>query len=231
MVTIACSGAVGIARRRGDGVDDRFEQRREVGVVGRHADAGHGSSLASDGGDHREVEQLDRRMQVEEQLLDLGEHLVGPGVVAVDLVEHEHRRQMGGDRLRQDVARLRQRSLGGVDEQQHAVDHGEGALDLAAEVGVPGRVDEVEAHAVPPDRRRLGEDRDAPLALLVVRVEHPVDEVLVGPEDAGGAQHGVDQGGLAVVDVRDERDGAKGFVHCKRGLSGVAVSRRQDERS
>ena len=106
-----------------------------------------------------------------------------------------------------------------------------GALDLPAEVGMPRRVDEVQAHAVPPDRCRLCEDRDAALALLVVRIEHSIDEVLVGTEDAGGAQHRVDQGRLAVVDVRDERDGAKGFVHCNRGVSGVAVSRRRTERS
>ena len=144
-----------IAGRRRNRVDDRLEQRREICVGGWHADAGHGAALAGDRGDDREVEQLDRRVEVEEQLLDLGEHLVGPGVVAVDLVQHEHRRQARGNRLRQHVAGLRQRPLGRVDEQQDAVDHGERPLDLAAEVGVTRRVDEVDAHVVPLDGAAL----------------------------------------------------------------------------
>ena len=48
------------------------------------------------------------------------------------------------ERLAQDEARLGQRALGGVDEQHHAVDHRQPALDLAAEVGVAGGVDEVD---------------------------------------------------------------------------------------
>ena len=83
-------------------------------------------------------------LEVEEQLVDLVEHLVGAGVVAVDLVEHDDGRQVGGERLGQHVAGLGQRPLGRVDEQEHAVDHGQGPLDLAAEVGVAGRVDQVD---------------------------------------------------------------------------------------
>ena len=119
-------------------------------------------------------------------------------------------RQLGGERLRQHVAGLRQGALGRVDQQQHAVDHGQGPLDLAAEVGVARGVDEVDLHvAFHVIDGRLGQDRDAPLALLVVGVHDPVDEGLVGAEDAGGAQHGVDQRGLAVVDVGDEGDVAE----------------------
>ena len=55
------------------------------------------------------------------------------------------------------------------------------------------------------DRDVLGEDRDAALALLVVGVEDAVAHELAGPELAGLAEHGVDQRGLAVVDVGDDR--------------------------
>ena len=37
--------------------------------------------------------------------------------------------------------------FGGIDQQHHAVDHGEDALHLAAEIGVAGRIDDVDAHA------------------------------------------------------------------------------------
>ena len=122
---------------------------------------------------------------------------------------HDDRRQVERPAPSQHVAGLRQRPLGGVDEQQHAVDHRQGPLDLAAEVGVAGRVDEVDLDALPGDRGGLGEDGDAPLALLVVGVHDPVDHRLVGGEGAGGAQQRVDEGGLAVVDVGDEGDVAK----------------------
>ena len=47
---------------------------------------------------------------------------------------------------------LRHRPFGGIDQHQDAVDHAEDALDLAAEIGMAGRVDDVDAHvaATPP---------------------------------------------------------------------------------
>src|SRR4029450_6040352 len=71
----------------------------------------------------------------------------------------------------------------------------------AAEVGVARGVDHVDADPAERDRRLLGQDGDALLPLQVHRVQHPVDALLVGPERPRLAQHGVDQGGLAVVDV------------------------------
>jgi hypothetical protein len=61
------------------------------------------------------------------------------------------RRQVAGQALLQHVPRLRQRTFGGVDEQQHAVDHRQRPLDLATEVGVPGGVDQVDLDALPVD--------------------------------------------------------------------------------
>ena len=55
------------------------------------------------------------------------------------------------------------------------------------------------------DRGLLGEDRDALLALEVARVHDPIDDGLVGAEGARLAQHRVDEGRLAVVDVGDDR--------------------------
>ncbi len=52
----------------------------------------------------------------------------------------------------------------------------------------------------------LGENCDAALALQFVRVHDPFDVMLVGAKRAALLQHGVDQRGLAVVDVRDDGD-------------------------
>ena len=134
------------------------------------------------------------------------EHLLRARVGAVDLVDDDDGRELGLERLGEDEARLRQRAFGGVDQQQDAVDHLERALDLAAEVGVAGRVDDVDLVAVVVERGVLGEDGDAALALQVVGVHDALGDRLVGAEGAGLAQHGVDQRGLAVVDVGDDGD-------------------------
>ena len=136
---------------------------------------------------------------------------VDPGIVAVHLVHDQDHGQALLERLAKDEAGLRKRPLGGIHQEQHAVDHRQAALDLAAEVGVSRRVDDVDLDLAPVlDRvskgRVLGEDRDPALALLVARVHHPLDRLLVLGEGAGLAQHRVDQGGLAVVYVGDDRD-------------------------
>ena len=207
-----------VRRRRGD-LDEQVEQRSQVrarlGQVARRR-----PELGVRVHD-RELDLVLVRAEVEEQLVDVVEDRARAGVAAIDLVDRHDHRQAAGHRLLEDVAGLRQRPLGGVDEEQHRVDHEQRALDLATEVGVARRVDDVEADAVVVDRRLLGEDRDALLALEVHRVEHPVDQRLVGPERAGLAQHRVDQRGLAVVDMGDDGDiakvGAGGDGGCGRG--------------
>jgi hypothetical protein len=63
--------------------------------------------------------------------------------------------------------------------KQDAVDHRQPALDLAAEVGVTGRVDDVELDPAMAHRRVLGEDRDALLALEIHRIHDALVDVLV----------------------------------------------------
>ena len=70
----------------------------------------------------------------------------------------------------------------------------------------PGRVDDVDLHALVGDGYVLGKDGDAALALLVVAIEHALCHLLVLAEDVGGPQQPVHQGGLAVVDVGDDGD-------------------------
>ena len=159
--------------------------------------------------DDREVDLAVVGAEVHEQLVDLVEDLRGAGVGSVDLVDRDDDRQVAGHRLLEDVAGLGQRALRGVDEEQHGVDHQQAPLDLAAEVGVARRVDDVQADAAVVDGRLLGEDRDALLALEVHRVEDAVDDGLVRPERAGLAEHRVDERGLAVVDVGDDGDVAE----------------------
>jgi len=92
-----------------------------------------------------------------------------------------------------------------------AVHHRQPALDLAAEVGVAGRVDDVQLHVADADGRVLGQDRDPLLTLEVHRVHDALVDVLVLPEGAGLPEQRVDQRRLPVVDVRDDRDVAEIF--------------------
>ena len=210
-------GRVGDRRRD---LDEEVEQRAEV-RAGDGQVARRGAGLGV-GVDDRELDLVRVGAEVHEQLVDVVEDLVRAGVAAVDLVDRDDDRQAAGHRLLEDVARLRQRAFGGVDEEQHRIDHQQRPLDLAAEVGVTGRVDDVEPDAGVVDRRLLGQDRDALLALEIARIHDPVDDRLVGAEGAGLAEHRVHERGLAVVDVRDDGDVAEVGADGEIGLVGAS---------
>ncbi len=163
--------------------------------------------------------------EVHEQLVDVVENLARTRVGPVDLVDRDDDREPASHRLLEHVAGLRQGPLGRVNEQQHRVDHQEAALDLATEVGVTRGIDDVEAGARVIDRRLLRQDRDALLALEIARVHHAIHHGLVRAEGARLPQHGVDQRGLAVVDVRHDRHvpeigTGRGFGHGGTGHAG-----------
>ena len=100
--------------------------------------------------------------------------------------------------------RLRHRALGRVDQHQGPVGHPQHAFHLAAEIGVAGRVDDVDLHALVGDGDVLGQNRDAALALQLVGIEDLLADKLGFAEPPALAQHAIDQAGLAVVDVRDD---------------------------
>ena len=180
-------------------MEDGLEQRDEVRPDGVRR--GAGPSGAGVGVQHGEAHLVFVGVEVEEELLDLVDDLGDAGVGSVDLVHDDHDRQARLERLAQHEARLRQRALGGVDQEEDAVHHRQGPLHLPAEVGVPRSVHDGDLHRAVRHGRVLGENGDALFALEVARVEHPVGELLVGPEGPGLAEHGVDQRRLAVIDV------------------------------
>ena len=223
MSTSIWSGSVRLVARRRDVLEDRLEQRLEpmILAVGREpADA-----IARDRVKHREVELVLLGVEVDEQVVDLVEHLAGPRVAPVDLVDHHDRRQAELQRLAQHEAGLRQRALAGVDQQQHAVHHRERALHLAAEVGVAGRVDDVDlVPAVAGSRVFLARMVMPFSRSRSLGVHDPLDHLLVLAEHAALPQHGVHQGGLAVVHVGDDRDVAQVIAH-RGGGQGVRVAK------
>ena len=132
--------------------------------------------------------------------------------------------QPARQRLADDELGLRHRPLGGVDQHEDAVDHAEDALDLAAEIGVARRVDDVDAHV----RRQL------PTEVHLARIVMPrsrsssfessdaLGDLLVGAERAALAQQLIDQRRLAVIDMRDDRDVADFHKILTKHLNGMA---------
>ena len=193
-----------------------IEQRRHAVLRAVRA-IGH-PALLGRAVEDREIELLvggvERGEQVEHLVHDFGD----AGVGLIDLVDGDDRLQADLQRLADDEFGLRHRPFGGVDEHDGAIDHRQNALDLAAEIGMAGRIDDIDAGVLPGDRGRFGQDGDAALFFEIVRIHHALGDPLIVAEGAGLLQQAVDERGLAVVDVGDDGDIAQ--------LHGFAVSER-----
>ena len=124
------------------------------------------------------------RVEVGEQVEDFVDDLDVALFRLVDLVDAHDGAQADLQRLGDHELGLRHRAFGRVDKNDRAVDHVEDALYLAAEVGVAGRVDDVDADVVPDDRGGFRQDRDAALTFEVVRIHHPFGRGFVVAERA-----------------------------------------------
>ena len=137
-------------------LEQHVEQRVEVVAVGVLTVGGLGRA-----GDPRASGRVQRRQServlggrlrlriqvggdVEQQVVAVGDDLGDARIGPVGLVHHQDDGQMRRKRLPQHEPGLGQRPLGGIHEEQHTVDHRQPALHLATEVGVPGRVDDVD---------------------------------------------------------------------------------------
>ncbi len=186
-------------------VDDGVQQRDER--VGRLVPFVRHPALFGRAVDRLVVELLlggvEREHQIENLLVD---HF-GAAVGFVDLVDDHDGFLAQRQRLLQHEAGLGHGALESVDEQQHAVAHVEHALDLAAEVGVSRRVDDVDLVVLIDDRNVFREDRDTALAFQVVVVEDQLAGLLgVVAQDVAGEDHFIDERGLAVVHVCNNCD-------------------------
>ena len=187
MVTRICRSPSGGARRGGNRLEDQLEERLEIGAGDVEVHGG-GAGLAV-GVDDWELEHGFICIEIDEEVIDLVQYLLRARVGAVDLVDDDDGGQLGFECLGEHVARLRQRAFAGVDEQHDAVDHLQGALDLAAEVGVARGVDDVDLRVFVVDRGVLGENGDAALFFEFVGIHHALGDGLVrrGRCRTGGA--------------------------------------------
>ncbi len=165
-------------------------QRGGAGAAGREHDGA--------------VQLLVGGVQLEQQLQRFVHNLGAARVRAIHLVDHDNDRQIQLQRLFEHEAGLRHGAFKGIDQQQHAVDHLQHALDLAGKVGVAGGVDDVDLNALVVDGSVLGQYGDAALALQIIGVHHALGHLLIFAENAALLEHFVHQRGLAMIDVRDD---------------------------
>lgn len=88
------------------------------------------------------------RAEVDEQVNDLVNDFCGARVGSVDLIDNNEDFLLERKSLFEDEARLGHAALERINEQKHAVDHHEYALDLAAEIGMAGSVNDIDFHTV-----------------------------------------------------------------------------------
>ena len=127
-----------------------------------------------------------------------------PLVGAVNLVDHHDDPVTQLQSLGEHEAGLGHGALGGIHQQDNAVDHLQNTLHLAAEVGVARGVHHVDLHVLVTDGGVLGQDGDAAFPLQIAGVHDPVHHFLVFPVNAALLEHLVHQGGLAMVNVGDD---------------------------
>ena len=130
------------------------------------------------------------------------------GADAVHLVDEADARDAVLVGLAPDRLRLRLDARDGIEDDHATVQDAQRPLDLDGEVDVAGRVDDVDAVALPLGRGRGGRDGDAALALLL----HPVHggRALMDLADlvgsAGVEEDALGRGRLARVNVGDDAD-------------------------
>ena len=183
----------------------RLEQRRQALVL-RTVGIQRHPAVAARAVEDREIELLVGGVERGEQVEHLVHHLDLARVRPVDLVDRHDRPQADLERLADHEFGLRHRAFGGVDQHDGAVDHVEDALDLAAEIDVAGRVDDVDAGILPHHRSRLGENGDAALLFEVGGIHGALGDALVVAHRARLFEERVDQCCFAMVDMRDDRD-------------------------
>ena len=208
-----------LALRRLDILQDGIEQGHQVLAGFGIGPVIAGRAVAAGAEHHRAVQLLVGSAQIHQQLKDLVNDLGNAGVRAVNLVDSNDQRQVLLQGLLQDEAGLGHAALGRVNQQQNAVDHLQHALDLAAEVGVARGVNDVDFNALVLTGAVLGQNGDAALTLNIAGVHDALGHLLVGTESAGLLQHLVDQCGLAVVNVSNDRNIAEIFLNHIHSLS------------
>ena len=87
-----------------------------------------------------------------------------------------------------------------------AIDHGENAFHLSAEIGMARGIDDIDAQIAMKNGGAFGKNGDAAFAFEVIAVHRAFDDLLVVAESAGLPQHRVYERRFPMVDMGDDGD-------------------------
>jgi hypothetical protein len=186
----------------GNGVKQRLHRGAVIGQV-QFGVARFGGAI-----NEGEIQLLVRGIQRNEKLEDLVQDFFRIRILTVNFVDDNNRLGARFQRFTQDEPGLRLRTFGGIHDQQHAVNHVHDAFDFAAKIRVAGGVHDINVVVLVFEGGVLGANGDAFFTLQI----HGIHEAfgrrldLVGAEGAGLLEEAIHEGGLAVVNVRDDGD-------------------------
>ena len=204
VVHVELNGTVQRRGRTGQGRDNQVKEGLKIlSLCGQVAFGYPGSGV---GVHHGKRKLVVRGIEIDEEIIDGIQHGRDPGVPSVDFVNADNRGQPGFQGFLQNKSRLGQRPFRGVHQEHHPIDHGQRALDLAAEIRMTRRIDKIDFHAVIRERRVLGQNGNAAFPFQRKRVHHPLCYLFVVPKGAALFEQGVNQGRFAMIDMSDNGD-------------------------
>src|ERR1700730_8668084 len=127
-------------------------------------------------------------------------------VLPIYFVNYDNRTSVIFQRLAQDKFSLSLRPIVRVHHQEYTVHHFHDPLHLSAEIGVAWRVHNVYVVVLVSEGGVFRLDGNPFFALKIHRVHHALFHLLISAKSAGLPKQLINQGRLAMVNVRDDRD-------------------------
>ena len=183
-------------------LEDRLKERRHVlRLVREFADS---VARFCRGEYEGAVQLLVRGVQIHQKLEGLVDDFIRTRFRTVDFIDAYDDREVERQGLLRDKTGLRHGAFKRVDNKDDAVDHLQHALHFSAEIGVAGRVDDVDLCVLIGDCRILGQDCNSALPFNIARVHDALGHFLIRAEYAALPEQAVDERRFAVVDVGDD---------------------------
>ena len=162
-------------------------------------DLPHCVSLLRTGVNDGEIQLLIGGIELDEEVKDHVQHLVRPSIFPVDFIDDNDRPRLVLQGFAQDKLGLSLRAVMRVDDQQHAIHHLHDAFHFPAEIGMTGRINDVDVVILVFESGVLRLDGDPFFFFEVHRVHDSFLDLLIRPESAGLTKQLVDKRGFSMV--------------------------------
>ena len=121
----------------------------------------HAPPIASGGVEYRKIKLLVAGIERDEQVKHFIDNRIRASIGTVNLVDYYDRPQTLFQSFAEHKLGLRHRAFCRIGQQNDPIGHVQYALDLTAEIGMPRRVDNIDARIVPHYRSWLGKNCNA----------------------------------------------------------------------